>query len=228
MIGRLFKAPQELAMAKLSLQTLPRDYRNRGITEKNVPSNPFQLFQKWFREAMKAQTLDVTAFILATVSVSGKPSLRTLLLKGFDAHGFVFYTNYESQKGIEIEKRKVGSMLFYWDTLVRQVRIEGRIQKVPAKESDQYFALRPRASQISSWASVQSRVIPGRKFFEDRMEKYEKEFSGGPVSRPPQWGGYRLVPNEFEFWFGRANRLHDRLRYRLKAGGKWTIDRLSP
>ncbi len=215
-------------MAKLSLQTLPRDYRNRGLTEKNLPPNPFQLFQKWFKEALKAQTLDVTAFTLATLSVSGKPSQRTLLLKGFDSKGFVFYTNYESQKGIEIAKEKVGSMLFYWATLVRQVRIEGKIEKVSSKESDQYFALRPRVNQISSWASVQSRVIPGRKFFEDRMEKYEKEFNGKSVSRPPHWGGYRLLPNEFEFWFGRANRLHDRMRYRRKANDKWFIDRLSP
>jgi len=215
-------------MVKLSLQTLPRDYRNRGLTEKNLPPNPFQLFQKWFKEALKAQTLDVTAFTLATVSVTGKPSQRTLLLKGFDTKGFVFFTNYESLKGVEIAKKKVGSMLFYWATLVRQVRIEGKVEKLSPKDSDQYFALRPRLNQISSWASVQSRVISGRKFFEDRMEKYEKEFSGRPVPRPPHWGGYRLVPSEFEFWYGRANRLHDRLRYRLSSSGKWSIDRLSP
>ncbi len=215
-------------MAKLSLQTLPREYTHRGLTENNTPRNPFQLFQKWFKDALKVQTLDVNAFTLATCSKSGMPSLRTLLLKGFDSQGFVFYTNYESQKGVEIARKPVGSMMFYWATLVRQVRIEGRIQKITAKESDQYFALRPRANQISSWASVQSRVIPGRKFFEDRMVKFEKEFSGRPVPRPPHWGGYRLVPNEFEFWFGRANRLHDRMRYRLGAKGKWLIDRLSP
>jgi pyridoxamine 5'-phosphate oxidase len=215
-------------MAKLSLQTLPRDYKNRGLVEKTLPSNPFQLFQKWFREALKNQTMDVTAFTLATCNNAGKPSMRTILLKGYDTQGFVFYTNYESLKGQEIAKKPIGSMLFYWDALVRQVRIEGKIQKVTARESDDYFALRPRINQISSWASVQSRVIPGRKFFEDRMLKYEKQFSGKPIPRPPHWGGYRLVPNEFEFWFGRANRLHDRLRYKLKAGGKWAIDRLSP
>jgi pyridoxamine 5'-phosphate oxidase len=172
--------------------------------------------------------MDVTAFTLATCNNAGKPSMRTILLKGYDTQGFVFYTNYESLKGQEIAKKPIGSMLFYWDALVRQVRIEGKIQKVTARESDDYFALRPRINQISSWASVQSRVIPGRKFFEDRMLKYEKQFSGKPIPRPPHWGGYRLVPNEFEFWFGRANRLHDRLRYKLKAGGKWAIDRLSP
>ncbi len=215
-------------MAKLSLQTLPRDYRNRGILEKKVPPNPFQLFQKWFKEAMRAQTMDVTAFTLATCSEKGRPSLRTLLLKGFDTRGFVFYTNYESLKGQEIDKNPVGSMLFYWDVLVRQVRIEGKIQKVSAKESDQYFALRPRLNQLSSWASVQSRVIPNRKFFEDRMERYDREFKNRPVPRPPHWGGYVLAPNEFEFWFGRANRLHDRLRYRLRPNGKWLMDRLSP
>ncbi len=215
-------------MAKLSLQTLPRDYRSRGITFKSLPPNPFQLFQKWFREALKEKNTDATAFTLATVSVSGKPSVRTLLLKGFDARGFVFFTNYKSQKGTEIAKKNSGGILFYWVPLFRQVRIEGRIQKISPKESDDYFALRPRANQISAWASVQSRVIPGREFFENRMGKYDKEFRGQPVPRPPHWGGYRLVPEEFEFWMGRADRLHDRFRYRLKSSGKWLIDRLSP
>ncbi len=207
---------------------LHREYRYRGLREEKVPANPFLLFKDWFGEALRAKSLDPNAMTLATVTPSGKPALRTVLLKEFSSDGFVFYTNYESQKGEELSKKPAASLLFYWPALVLQVRIDGKVKKVSSAESDEYFNTRPRGSQLSAWASRQSSVIPNRESLEEEMKRLEKKFKGKPVPRPPYWGGFRVIPDRIEFWNGRPNRLHDRLRYRKTAGGQWKVERLSP
>jgi pyridoxamine 5'-phosphate oxidase len=210
-----------------ALAVINREVRYKGLVEKNAPGDPLKLFKLWFEEALQAKVLDANALALATVTAQGKPAVRNVLLKGFDSVGFVFFTNYRSQKGRELVSRPFGSLLFYWPRLMRQVRIDGGVQKASAQESDEYFHSRPRLSQISAWASRQSGVVPNREFLERRMVYFEKKFKGKPVPRPPYWGGYRLVPGRIEFWSGRPNRLHDRLEYR-KAGRRWIRKRLSP
>jgi len=214
-------------MKKTSIAYLRREYRNRGLLEKDSPRNPYLLFEKWFKEALKVKALDVNAMTLATVSSAGKPSVRTVLLKGYDAKGFVFYTNYQSHKGRDLAARPVASLLFFWPQLSRQIRIDGPVKKVPEWESDEYFQTRPRGSQLGAWTSDQSRVIPSRDRLEQRMKALEKEYEGKLIPRPPHWGGYRLSPESIEFWKGRLNRLHDRLVYRRKSGG-WKRERLAP
>ncbi len=214
-------------MKRVHISQIRRKYSTTGLVEKDAPRNPLVLFDRWFKEALQANILDVNAMTLATVSPQGKPKVRAILLKGFDSRGFVFYTNYESDKARDLVKHSQVSMLFFWPLLKRQVRVDGRAQKVPAKESDQYFKIRPRDSQIGVWASRQSRVIPGREILEKSMRLLERKFRNKPVPRPPHWGGYRVIPETFEFWKGRPHRLHDRIRYNLLKG-KWKIDRLSP
>ena len=215
-------------MPDRSIAHLRREYRHRALLEKKAPRNPLVLFQKWFSEALKAQVLDANAFAVSTVSKSGKPSTRMVLLKGFDRDGFVFFTNYQSQKGREVEGKAVASLLFFWPQLSRQVRIEGRAKKVSAKESDQYFQSRPRGAQLSTWASHQSATVPSREYLEKRMEVLEALYQGRKIPRPPYWGGFRVAPSAIEFWQGRPNRLHDRLRYRRKNQGGWRLERLAP
>ena len=214
-------------MKKNSIALLRREYRNRGLLETGAPQNPYLLFEKWFQEALKVKALDANAMSLATVSPSGKPSLRTVLLKGYDSKGFVFYTNYQSQKGRELGKRPVASLLFFWPQLSRQIRIDGPVKKVAAGESDEYFQTRPRGSQLGAWVSHQSRVIGNRELLEERMRELEKKYEGQSIPRPLHWGGYRVTPESIEFWKGRPNRLHDRLVYRRKSGG-WKRERLAP
>src|SRR5581483_3944242 len=161
-------------MKKTSIAYLRREYRNRGLLEKDSPRNPYLLFEKWFKEALKVKALDVNAMTLATVSSAGKPSVRTVLLKGYDAKGFVFYTNYQSHKGRDLAARPVASLLFFWPQLSRQIRIDGPVKKVPEWESDEYFQTRPRGSQLGAWTSDQSRVIPSRDRLEQRMKALEK------------------------------------------------------
>jgi pyridoxamine 5'-phosphate oxidase len=209
------------------VSVLRHEYRH-GLVETKAPSNPFELFRHWFREAVRAKLLDPNAMTLVTVTSARKPAVRTVLLKDFDTRGFVFYTNYQSQKGRELIGRPYACLLFYWPTLVRQVRVDGKVEKVPAKESDAYFHSRPRGSQLSAWASDQSRTVPHREHLEKRMELFEKRFKGKPVPRPPHWGGFRLVPDKMEFWNGRPNRLHDRLRYIKVTSSRWRRERLAP
>ena len=215
-------------MKSQSIAHLRHEYRNRGLLEMGAPANPYILFEKWFQEALKVKALDANAMALATVSSAGKPSIRTVLLKGYDLHGFVFYTNYQSHKGRDLAARPVASLLFFWPQLSRQIRIDGPVKKVPDWESDEYFQTRPRGSQLGAWASDQSRAIAKRELLEEKMKALEKKYEGQLIPRPAHWGGYRVTPESIEFWKGRPNRLHDRLVYRSKKSGGWSRERLAP
>jgi pyridoxamine 5'-phosphate oxidase len=197
------------------------------LSEDRVESNPITQFTQWYGEAQAAVKPLPQAAALATATGAGHPSVRMVLLKGCDARGFVFYTNYRSRKGRELARNARATLLFYWGELERQVRIEGRVTKVTAHESDEYFATRPRGSQLAAWASNQSARLAGRGALESRFAGLSRKFAGA-VPRPPHWGGYRLAPEVMEFWQGRADRLHDRILYRRARGGRWAIERLAP
>jgi pyridoxamine 5'-phosphate oxidase len=197
------------------------------LSEDRVQSDPVAQFAQWYERAQAVVKPLPDAVALATATPAGHPSLRMVLLKGFDAHGFVFYTNYRSRKGRELARNTRAALLFYWGELERQVRIDGRVEKLMARESDEYFATRPRGSQLSSWASPQSNVVAGRGPLERRYAAFARKYPDA-VPRPPQWGGYRLAPETFEFWQGREDRLHDRILYRRVRGGRWRIERLAP
>ena len=212
----------------MTLADLRKDYSLAGLSEKDVARDPFRQFDKWFQEAEAAKIHEPNAAVLATAAKDGRPSSRMVLLKGIDGRGFVFYTNYRSRKGMEIESNPQVSFLFPWVGLERQVIIEGPVAKVTREESEAYFRIRPRASQLAAWASSQSAIISGREGLEDSMKAIEKKYAGVEAPLPPHWGGYRIAPETVEFWQGRRSRLHDRLRYRRMADGSWTIERLSP
>jgi len=214
-------------MKKPSIAKLDRQYPDRKLLEKSAPKDPFRLFHHWFAEAAQAGLLDPHAMAVSTVNATGRVSSRIVLLKSLDTKGFVFFTNYQSRKGKELHRHPRTSLLFYWPELGRQVRVEGKAVRVSAKESDDYFASRPRGSQLSAWASHQSQLVPNRQVLEKQMKELEKKYEGQKVPRPPHWGGYRVLPEGVEFWSGRRNRLHDRLLYRKKGSG-WKIDRLAP
>jgi len=197
------------------------------LTEKGVENDPLAQFARWYGEAQVTEKPLPDAVALATATPAGHPSLRMVLLKGFDAHGFVFYTNFRSRKGRELARNPRAALLFYWGEIGRQVRIDGRVEKLMARESDEYFATRPRGSQLSAWASPQSALVAGRGLLERRFAALARKYPDA-VPRPPQWGGYRLVPEAFEFWQGREDRLHDRIHYRRVRGGRWRIERLAP
>lgn len=190
--------------------------------------DPFALFAAWYSDASRAGIDKPHAMLLATADGAGRPSSRVVLLSSYDARGFVFHTNYASEKGEEIARNAWVALVFWWDALGHQVRIEGRAERTSAAESDGYFAKRPRGSQLSAWASEQSRPIASRAELEQRLRITEQKYQGQPVPRPPHWGGYRVVPEVFEFWEDRADRLHDRLRYEREANGRWRILRLAP
>jgi pyridoxamine 5'-phosphate oxidase len=197
------------------------------LTEKGVENDPLAQFARWYGEAQVTEKPLPDAVALATATPAGHPSLRMVLLKGFDAHGFVFYTNFRSRKGRELARNPRAALLFYWGEIGRQVRIDGRVEKLMARESDEYFDTRPRGSQLSAWASPQSALVAGRGPLERRFAAFARKYPDA-VPRPPQWGGYRLVPEAFEFWQGREDRLHDRILYRRVRGGRWRIERLAP
>lgn len=202
------------------------DYSQKGLHESELDANPLNQFNKWFDEVLKSGLSESNAMLLSTV-YNGRPTGRIVLLKGVDESGFCFYTNYESKKGHEIEANPQVALTFFWKELERQVRIEGKIEKTSEKDSDDYFAIRPRGSQIGAWVSHQSEVIENREFLEQKQKSFEQEFEGVNVPRPPHWGGYRVIPDYVEFWQGRPSRLHDRLAYVLKDG-VWVTERLSP
>lgn len=215
-------------MTPTSIANLRREYRNKPLVENQAPADPLRLFEKWFQEALKVKALDVNAMTLATVSPAGKPSARVVLLKGYDHQGFVFFTNYLSRKGRDLDLHPQACLHFFWPELSRQISLEGAVRKVATWESDEYFQTRPRDSQLGAWVSEQSRVIGSRKVLEQRVKEFEKKFRDQAVPRPPHWGGYRLVPRTIEFWKGQPSRLHDRLLYRKKDGRGWSRERLAP
>ena len=199
----------------------------KSLDENSVESNPIAQFARWYEIALASVKPLPESVALATSTGAGHPSLRMVLLKGFDARGFVFYTNYRSRKGRDLARNARASLLFYWGGLERQVRVDGLAAKVSARESDEYFATRPRGSQLSAWASAQSETVAGRAAIERRFAAFERKYPGA-VPRPPHWGGYRLVPEAIEFWQGREDRLHDRIVYRRGPRGRWIIERLAP
>ena len=196
------------------------------FSEDSVESDPISQFARWYERALETVKPLPEAVALATTTQTGHPSLRMVLLKGFDTHGFVFFTNYRSRKGRELARNARASLVFYWGDFQRQVRVDGRVTKVTARESDDYFATRPRGSQLSAWASAQSARVASRAALERRFGAFARKYPGA-VPRPPHWGGYRLVPDSIEFWQGREDRLHDRIVYR-RGRGRWIIERLAP
>ena len=210
---------------KTDVASLRLNYLLNELLEENVLKNPFAQFEKWFNEALEAQVPEPNAMHLATVS-DGKPHGRIVLLKGFDDAGFVFFTNYQSNKGQQMAEVPYASLTFFWVQQERQVRIEGRIEKTSAAESDEYFQQRPRGSQIGAWVSNQSRIVT-REGLEERTKELEDWYGDDVIPRPPHWGGYRLIPESIEFWQGRPSRLHDRLLF-TREGDDWKIERLSP
>ncbi len=212
--------PKELA-------ALRKEYRLHRLHEDEVDRDPFRQFSRWFDEATRAGESEPNAMTLATATADGRPSARVVLLKGVDAGGFQFFTNTSSRKGDELAANPRAALVFFWPTLERQVRIEGRVEELSRAESAAYFAMRPRESRIGAWASQQSRFIPSREWLERAFEEAAERFGTDEVPLPDHWGGYRVVPDLIEFWQGRENRLHDRILYQRAADG-WNIGRLSP
>lgn len=198
------------------------------LDEHRLPEEPFTLFDRWYTAARENPGHDPTAMTLSTVDADGRPAGRIVLLKRHDASGFVFYTNFHSRKGLELESHEHAALTFWWPWLNRQVRIEGPTRKVDAAEADAYFASRPRASQIGAWASRQSEPLQSRGELERAVREYTEQFAGRDIPRPPHWGGFRLAPQRMEFWHDRQGRLHDRIIYRLQDSGQWSVQRLNP
>ncbi len=214
---------------------LPRDpaasryeHIGKGLRRSDLDPNPIKQFANWFTTAIETGIRDVNAMSLATAGQDAKPSVRIVLLKSFDEDGFVFFTNYESEKGKQLEANPYAALGFYWIELDRQIRISGKVDKTSRKESQTYFHSRPVGSQLSAWASRQSAVLDGRRVLDARMEEMNERFADKRVPLPPHWGGYRLKPDNMEFWQGRSNRLHDRFRYTRHSDGSWLIERLAP
>jgi pyridoxamine 5'-phosphate oxidase len=208
---------------------LRREYHRATLNESGVDANPVVQFERWLAEAVKAEVPEPTAMTLATVGEGGGPAARIVLLKGVGAEGFLFFTNYDSRKGRELAAHPYAALLFHWVELERQVRVEGKVSRASAADSDAYFASRPPLSRIGAWASPQSDPIPDRDWLEREFSAVQERYAADPdsIPRPPHWGGYRLLPSTFEFWQGRRSRLHDRIRYRLEAA-HWRIERLAP
>ena len=213
----------------MDLARLRHAYVSRGLEREDLDPDPLVEFRRWFDDAVAAGYWEPEAMVLSTVDADGWPAARNVLLRGLDEHGFAFYSNYRSAKAAELDANPRAALTFSWIEIRRQVRVAGTVARVPAEESDAYFAGRPRGSQIGAWASDQSEVIANRQVLDDSQARYEAEFADGPVPRPPHWGGYRLAPVRYEFWQGREDRLHDRFRYTGAADGTgWVIERLSP
>jgi pyridoxamine 5'-phosphate oxidase len=210
----------------MNISAIRKDYSIKSLDISDVNSNPIKQFESWFKEAVEAEVLEVNAMTVSTLGLDGAPNARILLLKGVDT-GFVFYTNYQSEKGQELENQSSASLTFFWAELERQVRVRGKVEKVTSKESDEYFFSRPIGSQIGAWVSPQSQVLKSREEINERQQDIEKLYSDKKMARPPHWGGYRLIPSTVEFWQGRPSRLHDRIKYDLQEG-VWKIVRLAP
>jgi pyridoxamine 5'-phosphate oxidase len=214
-------------MKKQNISSIRKDYNLRYLSKIDIEKIPSILFEQWLSEAIESECIEPTAMTLATSTFDGKPSARVVLLKDVGLDGFTFFTNYESKKGRDILQNPYGALVFFWPELERQVRIEGTIKRTSEELSEKYFRTRPEKSKIGAWASPQSQVIPSRKYLENLKSDFSEEFSGKTITRPPNWGGYNLSPNLFEFWQGRPNRLHDRIQFSLQ-NGNWIIERLAP
>jgi pyridoxamine 5'-phosphate oxidase len=212
----------------MDIRALRREYASRALDEGSALADPIQQFRTWFDEAVRSEIFDANAMAVATVSAAGVPAVRTVLLKDIDPRGLVFFTHYNSPKGRDLEAYPHASLLFYWPPLERQVRVTGAVERVPPEESDAYFQSRPRESQIAAWAAQQSSELPDRAALERRYEELTAKYEGQAVPRPPDWGGYRVVPDRIEFWQGRQRRLHDRLLYVKNSDGHWKRVRLAP
>lgn len=211
-----------------SVANLRKEYTCQGLNEVDADPNPFHQFKLWFDQARSAQLPEPNAMTIATASLDGIPSARLVLLKDYDQRGFVFYTNFDSEKGQQLLLNPWGALAFWWAQLERQVRITGRVEQVSEAEADEYFQSRPKGSQLGAWASDQSQVIPNREVLEQRLQQLKDEYENKAVMKPPHWGGFRVIPDQIEFWQGRPSRLHDRLRYDRDADGGWKMQRLSP
>ncbi len=214
-------------MENTDISKFRRDYLLTELNESNVKKNPFDQFEVWMEEAIKANLVDPSAMILATANKNAVPSVRVVLLKGIDKEGLIFFTNYESRKGKDISENPQASLLFFWKELERQVRISGKVKKISKKDSEKYFHSRPYESQLAAMASKQSSIIPDREHLVEKFEKLKKGFNGKEIPLPEFWGGLKLIPESFEFWQGRENRLHDRISY-IKSNNRWKIVRLAP
>ena len=214
-------------MHQSSIADIRRDYKLQSFLETDAAANPIEQFTKWWQESIKSNIDEVNAMTLATATKEGKPSARTVLLKDYDENGFVFFTNYNSHKGKEIDENPHAALVFFWKELERQIRIEGTVQKIDDAKSDAYFLSRPTGSKIGAWTSPQSEVIANRTILETHEARFKKEF-GENIPRPLHWGGYIVQPTVIEFWQGRSSRLHDRLQYRLDTNRNWVIERLAP
>ena len=210
------------------IANIRKDYKLKGFTEADANSNAIEQFTAWWNDALNSEIDEVNAFTLATATKDGKPSARIVLLKGYDENGFVFFTNYQSHKGKVMADNPQAGMVFFWKELERQIRIEGVVEKISDKESDEYFFSRPAGSQVGAWASPQSNVISSRNIIEENVKKYETQFAAEPITRPLHWGGCRIMQQLIEFWQGRPNRLHDRLQYTVQENGNWKMERLAP
>lgn len=222
-----------------AIADIRKDYKLASLEEANVASNPIDQFTRWWNEAVASQIDEVNAMTLATVNAAGVPAARIVLLKGYNPEGFIFFTNYESDKGKNLAQNPNAALVFFWKELERQIRIEGTVQKVSAEESDRYFNSRPASSRIGAWASPQSAVIENRLVIEQNVERYTSIFANDSIERPDHWGGYIVKPTSIEFWQGRSSRLHDRIRYKLETSdynaatdtrtdANWKIERLAP
>ena len=211
-----------------SIADIRKDYKLRSLDEADVAIKPIEQFTLWWDEAINSGIDDVNAMTLATASKNGHPCARIVLLKGYDERGFVFFTNYNSHKGKELEDNPQAALVFFWKELERQVRIEGIVAKIPDAESDTYFESRPAGSRIGAWASPQSETIAEREILENNFLHYEKKFGDGSIPRPPHWGGYIVKPKLVEFWQGRSSRLHDRIQYTIQPDTSWKVERLAP
>ncbi len=222
-----------------AIADIRKDYKLASLEEADVASNPIDQFTRWWNDAVASQIDEVNAMTLATVNAAGVPAARIVLLKGYNPEGFIFFTNYESDKGKNLAHNPNAALVFFWKELERQIRIEGTVQKVSAEESDRYFNSRPASSRIGAWASPQSAVIENRLVIEQNVERYSSIFANDSIERPDHWGGYIVKPISIEFWQGRSSRLHDRIRYKLetsaynaatdtKTDANWKIERLAP